>query len=120
MDNIKGCGIVIESKLRDVFFRIIAKLIDCHKKISLKDREMPLQFLDWNFLARDFGHLYHQIGLFKLFFKSDLELEDFKTDIKHFTSKRKTFEDLFLAVLSRITQDEDKQVSQTSTFKQEL
>jgi hypothetical protein len=98
MDDIKGCGIAIEQKLRVVFFSIISKFVTKFRSDS-NSTDALLQALSWNFLSRDFSQL-HSIDLFKLFFRNLMPSDD------EFTKMRPTFEELILSVLSRMTRED--------------
>lgn len=79
-EGIKGCGIMLEEKLRGVFFDILSKF---GKKLSIltidnktEDQEtksesyiLLLQAFECKFLARDFDLLLNKIGIFNLLFR---------------------------------------------------
>jgi hypothetical protein len=106
MDDIKGCGIAIEQKLRVVFFSIISKFLTKFRSDS-NSTDALLQALSWNFLSRDFSQL-HSIDLFKLFFRN------FMPSDGEFTKMRLTFEELILSVLSRMTREDTEPDEDTS------
>ena len=71
-DGIKGCGNLLENKLRAVFFKILQKFVNRISKLDEKDKEHGWKLFlafDCKFLARDFDQLYNGIQIFNVLFR---------------------------------------------------
>ena len=84
MDDVKGCGIQLENRLRDCFFEImgeLAKLLtwcvsqDLTNQVNLNMIRFIISAFQWNFLARDFKSLHNKLTIFNLFYSGQITQE---------------------------------------------
>jgi len=77
MDDVKGCGIQLESRLRECFFKILEQLAqllswcvtqDLDNEDNYNFTRFLISSFQWNFLARDFSMLHKRLSIFNLLY----------------------------------------------------
>jgi len=123
LDGVKGCGHMLEAKLRNVFFSILGKFIERFKTTKdEKEADTILYALQWNFLSRDFKWLNEEVQIFDLLSRGNGDKDSVIASNfgKQFITNNKslsrdllyTFEDVFLAIVARITDTEGQETLQ--------
>ena len=115
LDDVSGCGQLIESNLQKCFFDVLERIADLMRESTVEDyTEILLNGFQCQFRARDFSLLTEKLGIFSLLLKGDGGQNSIlkkcigsvgsltKMEKKIRKKLFKTFINIFLAILARM------------------